>query len=218
MKRDVEDGLDVKSDRAVDDEEWESSDKRKHRSSRSRKLSNGEDAEGLDGRRRSSGDRNEGRKRSGGSSRAGSDEEDHDSRKESRSKQIKKRQEENTLEKLSNWYQDGELENKKDGVDKLGSRGHGRADESEKRKTASKFSEHEGSQSRIKSKEFPRLSRLRRRMGLSRRYPQPAAQPAPTKLRDPGPVYRQCISRAVDAADFDLFSTGGGASTCPDHR
>lgn len=153
MKRDVEDGLDVKSDRAFDDEDWEGSDKRKHRSSRSRKLSNGEDAEGLDGRRRSSGDRNEGRKRSGGSSRAGSDEEDHDSRKESRSKQIKKRQEENTLEKLSNWYQDGELENKKDGVDKLGSRGHGRADESEKRKTASKFSEHEGSQSRIKSKE-----------------------------------------------------------------
>ncbi|KAK4571532.1 hypothetical protein RGQ29_030101 [Quercus rubra] len=132
VKRDVEDGLDVKSDRAVDDEEWESSDKRKHRSSRSRKLSNGEDAEG-----------NEGRKRSGGSSRAGSDEEDHDSRKESRSKQIKKRQEENTLEKLSNWYQDGELENKKDGVDKLGSRGHGRADESEKRKTASKIKSKE---------------------------------------------------------------------------
>lgn len=154
-KRDIEDGSDVKSDRTGDDEEWEGSEKRKHRSSRSRKMNNGDELEGLDssGRRRSSGDRNEGRKRSGGSSRAGSDEDDFDSKKELRSKQMKKRQEENTLEKLSNWYQDGELENRKDGGDKSGSRGHGRADESERRKIASKFSEFENSQSRNKSKE-----------------------------------------------------------------
>lgn len=155
VKRDVEDDSDVKSDRAGDDEEWEGSDKRKHRSSRSRKLSNGEDTEGLDssGRRKSSGERHEGRKRSGGSSRAGSDEDDYDSKKEVRSKQMKKRQEENTLEKLSNWYQDGELESRKDGGDRLGSRGHGRADESERRKVASKFSDCESSISRSKHKE-----------------------------------------------------------------
>ncbi|KAG2707712.1 hypothetical protein I3760_05G160300 [Carya illinoinensis] len=155
VKRDTGDGSDVKSDRARDDEEWENIEKRKHRSSRSRKPGNGEDTNGLDGngRRKSSRDNNEGRKRSGGSSRAGSDEDDYDSKKEARSKQVKKRQEENTLEKLSNWYQDGELENRKDGGDRLGSRGHGRADESERRKMASKFSDHENSQSRSKSKE-----------------------------------------------------------------
>lgn len=48
VKRDVEDGLGVKNDRAGDDEGWDGSDRRKHRSSRSRKSSNGEDADGLD--------------------------------------------------------------------------------------------------------------------------------------------------------------------------
>ncbi|CBI22683.3 unnamed protein product, partial [Vitis vinifera] len=65
---------------------------------------------------------------------------------------MKKKQEESALEKLSSWYQDGELENKQDGGDKAGSRGHGRADEGERRKMASKFADHEGSQ-RSKSKE-----------------------------------------------------------------
>lgn len=151
-KRDIEDNSDVKSERARDDEEWEDSDKRKHRSSKSKKPSNGEETEGSGGgRRRTSGERNESRKRSGGS-RAGSDEDDHEIKKDSRSKQMKKKQEESALEKLSSWYQDGELENKQDGGDKAGSRGHGRADEGERRKMASKFADHEGSQ-RSKSKE-----------------------------------------------------------------
>ncbi|KAK9292672.1 hypothetical protein L1049_020650 [Liquidambar formosana] len=155
VKRDNEDNSDVKSDRVGDDEEWEGSDKRKHRSSKPRKPSTGEEFEGLDGsgRRRSSGDRNESRKRSGGSSRAGSDEDDYDTKKEMRSKQMKKNKEESSLEKLSSWYQDGELENKQDGVDKSGSRGHGRANESDRRKVSSKFLDHEGSQIRSKSKE-----------------------------------------------------------------
>ncbi|KAF2312247.1 hypothetical protein GH714_028745 [Hevea brasiliensis] len=156
VKRDTEDSSDVKSDRAGDDEEWDGSDKRRHRSSKSRKSSNGEDAEGLDGngrRRSSGGDRNEGRKRSGGgSSRAGSDDDDYETRKELRLKQIKKKQEESSLEKLSSWYQDGELENRQV-AEKSGSKGHSRADESEKRKMTSKISEHESSRGGSKSKE-----------------------------------------------------------------
>lgn len=155
MKRDVEDNSDVKSDCGGDDEEWESSDKRKHKSSRPRKPNNGEEVEGLDGngRRRSYGDRGEGRKRSGGSSRADSDEDDYDTRKDPRSKQMKKKQEESSLEKLSSWYQDGEPENRQDGGDKSGSRGHGRSDEIERRRISSKVSEHESTRSESKNKE-----------------------------------------------------------------
>ncbi|KAJ7969910.1 methyltransferase-like protein 1 [Quillaja saponaria] len=154
-KRDIEGSSDVKSDRVGDDEEWGASDKKKHRSSRSRKSGNGEDTEGSDGsgRKRNSGERNEIRKRAGGSGRANSDDNDYDSRKESRSKQMKKKQEESTLEKLSSWYQDGELESRNDGRDKLANRGPSRADESDKKKITSKVSEHDISQKRSKSKE-----------------------------------------------------------------
>lgn len=152
-KQDIEDNPDVKNDRAGDDEEWEGSDKRRHRSNKPRRPSCVEEAEGLDGsgRRRSSGDRSESRKRSG-SSRAGSDEDDYDIKRE-RSKQMKKSKEESSLEKLSSWYQDGELDSKQDGRDKSGNRGHGGADEIERRKISSKFSDHESSHSRSRSKE-----------------------------------------------------------------
>lgn len=155
VKRDVEDGLGVKNDRAGDDEGWDGNDRRKHRSSRSRKTSNGEEADGLDnsGRKKTYGDRSDSRKRSGGSSRGGSEEDEYDSRKESRSKQTKKKQEESSLEKLSSWYQDGELDNRKDAGDKSGSRGLAKGEENEKRKMNSKFSEHESSQSRGRNKE-----------------------------------------------------------------
>nr|KYP74770.1 Methyltransferase-like protein 1 [Cajanus cajan] len=94
------------SKRERDDEDWEFSDKRKDRS---RKFgSNGDEGEGSDGSAR--------RKRS---SRTDSD--DYDSR----SKQgAKKRQEESTLEKLSSWYEDGEL----DGSDKIARKRDGDAD------------------------------------------------------------------------------------------
>ncbi|KAL6219995.1 hypothetical protein ACLB2K_007753 [Fragaria x ananassa] len=152
VKRDVEDGSDLKSDCAGEDEEWEGSDKRKHRSSRSRKSGNGEDVDGS-GRRRSHGDRSESRKRSGGSSNADSEEEDYDFRKESRSKMMKKKQEESSLEKLSSCYQDGEFDNRQDGGDKSGGRGLVRAEENERRKLASKLAQHEISQTKSKSKE-----------------------------------------------------------------
>lgn len=153
-KRDIEDDIDVKTERTRDDEDWEGGDKRKHRSGKSRKPSNVEEADGLDGsgRRRSSSDRSENRKRLGGSSRADSDDDDYDIRKE-RSKLLKRKQEESSLEKLSSWYQDGEAEIRKEGGDKSGSRGHSRTDETERRKASSKFSEHESSRSGSKNKE-----------------------------------------------------------------
>ncbi|XP_061353821.1 N6-adenosine-methyltransferase non-catalytic subunit MTB-like isoform X2 [Gastrolobium bilobum] len=131
--------------RVGDDEEWEGGERKKHRS---RKSGNGEEGEGLDGggRRRGYGDsRTESRKRSSGSSRADSDDNGYDSR---RAKQMKKRQEESTLEKLSSWYEDGEFENKQDG-----SKVHSRGDEGERRKISSKQIDHDGSQSRSRSKE-----------------------------------------------------------------
>ncbi|KAJ7974160.1 methyltransferase-like protein 1 [Quillaja saponaria] len=154
-KRDIEGTSDVKSDRVGDNEKWGASDKKKHRSSRSRKSGNGEDTEGSDGsgRKRNSGERSEIRKKSGGSSRANSDDNDYDSRKEFRSKMMKKKQEESTLEKLSSWYQDGELENRNDGGDKLANRGHSRSDEIDKKQITLKFLEHDSSHNRSKSKE-----------------------------------------------------------------
>ncbi|KAK7279922.1 hypothetical protein RJT34_24983 [Clitoria ternatea] len=80
--------------REREDEDWEFTDKRKERS---RKYGNGEDAEGSDGTAR--------RKRS-----ARTDTDDYDSR--SKQGALKKRQEESTLEKLSSWYEDGELDDK----------------------------------------------------------------------------------------------------------
>ncbi|XP_015941460.1 N6-adenosine-methyltransferase non-catalytic subunit MTB [Arachis duranensis] len=146
------DSPEAKSERVVGEEDdWEISERKKHRSSRSRRYGNGngddvEDAAAVSdgsGRRRSSyGDRVETRKRSSGSSRADSDENhDYDSatRKEARSsKQLKKRQEESTLEKLSSWYEDGEL-------DGGGGGGDGKAG---RKSSSSKHLEHDGSLSR----------------------------------------------------------------------
>ncbi|KAJ6688802.1 N6-ADENOSINE-METHYLTRANSFERASE SUBUNIT METTL14 [Salix koriyanagi] len=161
-KRDAEDSSDVKSDRVGDDDEWDGSDKRKHRSTKSRKSTTGDDAGGFDGsgrRRSSAGDRSDSRKRSGGgggsaaSIKVGSDEDDYETRKEMRSKQLKKKQDESSLEKLSSWYQDGELDNKQTGGDKSVSKGHVRPDESDRRKLTLKISKHEGSRTASKSKE-----------------------------------------------------------------
>ncbi|OMP11704.1 MT-A70-like protein [Corchorus capsularis] len=123
-RRDREDSSDLKSD----NEDWEATDsskKSKHKSSKSRKPSIVEESEGVEGsggRRRSSGDRPEaGRKRSGASSRPDSDEDDYDieNRKQQSRKHVKRKQEESSLEKLSSWYQEGELESsRQDGGDK----------------------------------------------------------------------------------------------------
>ncbi|KAL7148261.1 hypothetical protein ABFS83_06G166300 [Erythranthe nasuta] len=141
VKRDTEEDIEVNIDIVRDEEDWVGDDKRKQRSSKSKKQGTGEDVDGLDGsgKIRSLSDRHESRKRSADTSRADSDQDDYESRKESRSKQVKKKSEENTLDVLSTWYQDGEAENKPDGGDKPGSRGSGRAEESERMKSFSKF-------------------------------------------------------------------------------
>ncbi|KAG8488260.1 hypothetical protein CXB51_018109 [Gossypium anomalum] len=146
VRRDREDSSDLKSDRAVgDEEECEAIDsKRKHKCSKSRKSSNVEEGEGVEsgssGRRRSSGDRSESRKRSSASTRADTDEDDCDTPKSSRPKQIRRKQEESSLEKLSSWYQDGEIESRQDGTEKFGGKGHAWADETDRKKVASKLS------------------------------------------------------------------------------
>ncbi|KAK8344545.1 hypothetical protein V6Z12_A07G084800 [Gossypium hirsutum] len=146
VRRDREDSSDLKSDRAVgDEEECEAIDsKRKHKCSKSRKSSNVEEGEGVEsgssGRRRSSGDRSESRKRSSASTRADTDEDDCDTPKSSRPKQIRRKQEESSLEKLSSWYQDGEIESRQDGTEKSGGKGHAWADETDRKKVASKLS------------------------------------------------------------------------------
>ncbi|XP_071724439.1 N6-adenosine-methyltransferase non-catalytic subunit MTB-like [Rutidosis leptorrhynchoides] len=150
VKRDREDRL----ERGRDDEEWEASDERRHGSSKSKTRNNAEETEGQDSkaRRRSSKDRGDNKRRSGGSSRADSDEDDYDARKGLRSKQGKRKHDESSLEKLSSWYQDGELQNRQD-VENSGSRGHVRSDESDRRKNTSKGSEHESARSGSKRKE-----------------------------------------------------------------
>ncbi|KAL8151696.1 hypothetical protein V2J09_021504 [Rumex salicifolius] len=157
VKRGMEEGSDGKNGKAVADEDYPGHEKSKSKSRKSRKSSYGDDMDGWDGdRRRSSGDRNEHRKRVGGSSKEYSDEDDYGTRKESYSDKIKMKQEQSTLEKLSNWYGDRDLENKHDGGDKSGGRAHRRLDESEKtiaRKTAAKSADAEGSQGRSKIKD-----------------------------------------------------------------
>ncbi|KAH0671434.1 hypothetical protein KY290_025868 [Solanum tuberosum] len=134
------------------DDDWEGDDKRKYRSSNSR-SGNSEEAEGLDsnGRRRSTVDRNESRKRSGGSSKTDIDEDDYEGN-DLRSKLMKKKQGENTLETLSNWYRDGELGGKYDNGDRTGDRGQFLANESVRRKSTSRFSDGDGSQTRNQGK------------------------------------------------------------------
>lgn len=157
-KRETEDSLDGKREMTGDDEDWEGSGKRRHRLSKSRRSSNGEDIDGWDGsgRRKSSGDRNESRRMSGGSSRGDIDEVDYDVKKDSGSKLVRKKQEVSALEKLSNWYQDGDFENRHDAGDKSGTRSRTRSDDNERNvsnKTNSKFSDHEGSHRSSRSRD-----------------------------------------------------------------
>ncbi|XP_077241939.1 N6-adenosine-methyltransferase non-catalytic subunit MTB-like [Tasmannia lanceolata] len=158
MKRDLEESSGMKGDRVEEEEDWEGVDKRKHRSSKSRKHIIPEENEEWDngGKRKSAGDKNDSRKKSGGSSREGSrDDGDYDTRKESRSKITKKTHEEKSEKKSSSGYQDRESESSRKGRDAVGSKVYGLADENEKnssRKMSTKLSSHEDSLGRIRSK------------------------------------------------------------------
>ncbi|RAL54966.1 hypothetical protein DM860_013662 [Cuscuta australis] len=125
----------------VDDEDLEGDVQRKHKSNKSRRSGVNEESEGLDssGRKRSNVDRNESRRRSSGSSRGVDTEEDECEivKENSSSKSsTRKKPEENTLERLSNWYQDGENDNSK-----YSNSGD---------KSVSKFPDNDSSQSRHK--------------------------------------------------------------------
>lgn len=157
-KGEVDDCSDGKRDMNEYDVECEGSGKRKLKLSKSKKSSNGEDTDVWDSstRRRSSGDN---RKMSSGSSRGDIDEVGNDMKKESMSKQAKKKQDVSALEKLSNWYQDGGLENMPDGGDKSTSKSHARTDDDDDDensvliKTTSKSSDYEGHHRRGKNKD-----------------------------------------------------------------
>ncbi|KAK9103666.1 hypothetical protein Sjap_020920 [Stephania japonica] len=157
-KRDIQEFSDMKSNRVVDDEDWEGIDKKKHRSSKSRKHSNAEEIEECDssGRRKSSGDRTEVRKKSSGSSRGGSaDEEEYEARNELRAKQMKKNYEEKSEKKSGSSYQDRDSDSGRKSRYTSGSKGYLAVDETERessRKTSVKPSSHDGSQSKSRSK------------------------------------------------------------------
>ncbi|MQL77468.1 hypothetical protein Taro_009894 [Colocasia esculenta] len=147
IKREADESMDGRDSRIEDDEEWDGSDKRKHRSSnKSRQHSSSIEAEEREAGKRGSGDRNEGRRKSGSSSHADSgDEDDYDGRRESRSKIQKKNPEDRSEKRSSYGYRERETESSQ----KV------RGDESERlssRKTDMKSSGHEGSQSRSRSK------------------------------------------------------------------
>ncbi|KAG8390610.1 hypothetical protein BUALT_Bualt01G0101400 [Buddleja alternifolia] len=144
-KREIDEDVEVEIDIVRDDCDMDDDDdKRKQRSSKSRKSGSSEEVDGLgvSGRKRSASDRHENRKRVGDSSRVDSDQDDYETRKESRSKQVKKKTE-STLDVLSTWYQDGEAENRLEGGDKSASRGHIRTEESKRKKSSLKYSEHD---------------------------------------------------------------------------
>ncbi|KAI8564854.1 hypothetical protein RHMOL_Rhmol03G0214900 [Rhododendron molle] len=121
VKQDIEDSPVVNIDSDREDEVWEGDHKRKQRS---RKPQIGEEAEGLysGGARRIIGHGIDSQNRIGDSSRLGSDEEDYVTREKQRVKQMRRNQGDNTLEKLSNWYQEGEIGKRHDVVDKSGDR------------------------------------------------------------------------------------------------
>ncbi|XP_057546719.1 N6-adenosine-methyltransferase non-catalytic subunit MTB [Amaranthus tricolor] len=153
----MEDVLDGKRGITGDEEEWEGNGKRKHRLSKSRRSANEED-DGRDGsgRRKSLGDRMESRRMSSGLARGDTDEADYDAKKDSGSKLARKKQEVSSLEKLSNWYQDGDSENRHDGKDKSGTRSYTRNEDTERntfRKTTSKFSDYDGSHRSSRSRD-----------------------------------------------------------------
>lgn len=151
-KREVDDSVELKSERGRDeDEDWEGSDRRKHRSSKARKSSGGGGADDIEGensgRRKSIGERSDSRKRSSGSKY--SDEDDSDARRErdrERPKLSRKSKEESSLEKLSTWYQEGDLD--KDGGERSSSRGYNRGDESDRRKSSASITENDKSLSK----------------------------------------------------------------------
>ncbi|KAK1419634.1 hypothetical protein QVD17_28862 [Tagetes erecta] len=133
VKRDMDD-----SSSARDDETLEVDERRKRRSEKSRHSGSGEEIEVVESSKRK--EKSESRKRSSGGSKAVSEEDDY----ESRAKQMKRKQEESALDTLSSWYQDGEGEN---------ANRHDGGERSERRKSSSKLTDRENSQSRSKVKE-----------------------------------------------------------------
>ncbi|XP_075485888.1 N6-adenosine-methyltransferase non-catalytic subunit MTB-like isoform X1 [Primulina tabacum] len=129
VKRDVEEDVDVNIDKVSDDDDnWNHDDTREHVSSKSNKIGSSEDA-------------HKSRRRVSGSSRADSGQDDYEAGNLLHSKQMKRKSEENTLDRLSTWYQDGETENKVEGGYKYESTGHNQGEGGEKKLSVTKYPE-----------------------------------------------------------------------------
>ncbi|KAL3520733.1 hypothetical protein ACH5RR_018882 [Cinchona calisaya] len=212
-KKDTEVDPDIKNDRFREDDDYEGDDKRQQRSSKSRRPGIGETEE-IDGAgRKSAANRNESRKRSGGSSRADSDEDDYKIRKESHTRHMKKKIEENTLEKLRNWYQEGEGEPKYDS----GSRGHGSADESERKRFTSEFSDHENSQVRTEDKDEVLLDGNREKV-LDRDFRFSERRESSREKGHGSSEYQKNSRRKWDDSDTVWKEEGGNYSETSDIR
>ncbi|XP_038971134.1 N6-adenosine-methyltransferase non-catalytic subunit MTB-like [Phoenix dactylifera] len=107
MKQNAAESMDVRSSKTEENEDWESTDERKHRSSKSQKHSSVEEAQKRDsGRRKSSGDRNDARKKS--SSSSSGDECEYDTKRESHTKISRRNPEERSEKRLSEGYRERE--------------------------------------------------------------------------------------------------------------
>ncbi|XP_068640093.1 suppressor protein SRP40-like [Aristolochia californica] len=148
MRQDFEENSDMKSDKIDDEEDWEDAEKRKHRSTKSRKYCGADEAEERDSTGKKKGSDKDGRKRSGGSSRAdsGDDDDDYDVRRESRSKAAKRSQEDHGEKKSGSTGPERELDNsRKSRPDEI--------DRNSSKKASTKASSHENSQGRSRSKQ-----------------------------------------------------------------
>ncbi|KZV37387.1 methyltransferase-like protein 1 [Dorcoceras hygrometricum] len=128
VKRDTDEDVDVNIDEVSDDDKWNPDDERGHGASKSNKTGSSEEAHEI-------------RRRVGGSSRVDCDQDNYEGRNLLHSKQMKRKLEENTLDKLSTWYQDGEKENKVEVGDKFVSRGYNQAEGGQRKIYAAKYPE-----------------------------------------------------------------------------
>ncbi|XP_073122745.1 N6-adenosine-methyltransferase non-catalytic subunit MTB-like isoform X2 [Henckelia pumila] len=130
MQRDIEEDVDVNIDEVSDDDYCNQDDKRANGSSKSKKTGSSEEAHEI-------------QRGVSGSSRVGDGQDDYEDRNLLHSKQMKRKSEENTLDRLSTWYQDGETEKKVEREDKYVSSGYNQAEGDERKMSVAKYPEND---------------------------------------------------------------------------
>ncbi|WOL05809.1 methyltransferase-like protein 1 isoform X1 [Canna indica] len=137
--------MEARGSRAEDYDDWEGAERKKHKSSKSRKHADVEEVDEQEsGRRKASDDRSETRKKSGGSSGAGSGDDDT-TRRDSRSNNPRKNVDDRTEKRSGDGYRDKELDSSR-------KRKHDGSEWESLRKTSSKASGHDSSDSKTRSR------------------------------------------------------------------